>query len=227
MSQTSEIAGPVAPNSTARAAPPFAVLLGPDFAGKSTALARLRARDPDRRILSTDEDFLAAGHRPIAELRRVAGQVIGALGTDFSPDFLVGLLHTAVVHLRDELLRAEAVHGLLLVDSYYYKFLAKCRLAGVGDNPVLAWWRSFPQPVRAVYLDVSPAAAWRRCGRGSRLNPLEHYGPRPDFERFAAYQADLSALMLEEIRHLPVTVLGERADPAQTAREIEEALADD
>jgi hypothetical protein len=78
-----------------------------------------------------------------------------------------------------------------------------------------------------VYLDVSPAAAWRRCGRGSRLNPLEHYGPRPDFERFARYQADLSALMFEEIRHLPVTVLGERADPARTAREIEEALADD
>jgi len=231
VSQTSDIACSVAPVFGAPAAPPFAVLLGPDFAGKSTALARLRAGNPARRILSTDEDFLAAEHRPIAQLRRVAGEVIGALGTDFSPDFLVGLLQTAVVHLRDELLREEPVHegprrGPLLVDSYYYKILAKCTLAGAGDNPMLAWWRSFPQPVRVVYLDVSPAAAWRRCDRGHGLNPLEHYGRRPDFERFARYQADLSALMFEEIRHLPVTVLGERTDPAQTAREIEEALAD-
>ena len=224
MPQVSNLMVPAAPASESRAAPPFTVLLGPDFAGKSTALARLRAGDPAWRIVSTDEDFLAAGHHPIAQLRRVAGEVIGGLGTDFTPDFLVGVLHTAVVHLRDELLRSRGT-GPLLVDSYYYKLLAKCRIAGAGDNPILAWWRSFPQPSRVVYLDVSPASAWRRCGRGSRLNPLEHYGRRPDPDRFERYQADLSALMFEEISHLPVTVLGERPDPAHTAREIKEVLA--
>jgi hypothetical protein len=38
------------------------VLLGTDFAGKSTALARLKARSPAWRVVSTGREFLGPEH---------------------------------------------------------------------------------------------------------------------------------------------------------------------
>ncbi|MEJ8642015.1 hypothetical protein WKI68_12145 [Streptomyces sp. MS1.HAVA.3] len=111
------------------------------------------------------------------------------------------------------------------MDSYYYKLLAKCRLAGAGDNPMFDWWRSFPQPRRVVYLEVSPETAWRRSREGARLNRLEHYGDVPDRDAFERYQGDLRKTMREEIRDLPVTVIEEHRDPARTAAEIRKVLA--
>ncbi|HEX9338714.1 MAG TPA: hypothetical protein VF892_22645, partial [Pseudonocardiaceae bacterium] len=142
----------------------FAVVLGPDFAGKSSALAVLRGF----RVVSTDRRFVAARHDVVSQLRRA----VSGVDDNYSPDFLAALLQTAVVHLRDEVVRAAEP---VVVDSYYYKILAKCRLAGVGDNPMFDWWRSFPQPARVIYLTVSAASAWRRCGRGTKLNPLEFH----------------------------------------------------
>lgn len=49
----------------------------------------------------------------------------------------------AVLHLRDQV-SARNTETPALVDSYYHKVLAKCRLAGLEDNPMLGWWRSFP-----------------------------------------------------------------------------------
>ena len=194
----------------------FAVVLGPDFAGKSSALAALRGC----RVVSTDRRFVAARHEAVSRLRGVVGRLDG----EYSPDFLAALLQTAVVHLRDEVLRADEP---LVVDSYYYKILAKCRLAGVQDNPMFDWWRTFPQPARVIYLTVSPDTAWRRSGAGAKLNPLEHHGEHPTRAGFERYQRDLAKLMWEEIRDLPVTVLDERDSSAATAQAIREVLDDE
>lgn len=209
-----------------RDAPDFVVLLGPDFSGKSSALARLRFGRARCRIVSTDHEFVDARHALVSDLRRGVGELLPLLGGAYTPDFLAALLQTAVIHVRDELLRRDSA-GHALVDSYYYKILAKCRLAGVWDNPMFAWWRSFPQPRRVVYLDVSTASAWRRCQAGHSLNPLEYYGERPNWAGFQRYQEDLAKLMREEIHHLPVTTVAERDDPAHTALAIQEVLDDE
>ncbi len=151
--------------------------------------------------------------------------VLPGLHQDYSPDFMAGVLQTAVVHLRDMVLRAPS-GSPVLVDSYYYKILAKCRLSGVaGDNPMFDWWRSFPQPRRVIYLAVPPEITWQRCGRGAGINPLEHYGSRPDWISFETYQSDLRKVMLEEVRALPVSVIEEQDGVARTVREIREVLA--
>jgi thymidylate kinase len=207
-------------------APRFCVLLGPDHAGKSSVLAELAGAASPWHCVSVDDAWLAPEHHLLADLRRhLVRQVLPRVGVSYSGEFLAGLLQLAVLHLRDRVLAAG--DAPVLVDSYYYKILAKCRLAGVEENPMFAWWRSFPRPVRVIYLDVAPATGWRRCGAGVEANPLEFYGDRPDWPRFAAYQTDLAKVMREETAHLPVTVVAEQDGVARTAALVREALADD
>ncbi|NEB74588.1 hypothetical protein G3I40_04975 [Streptomyces sp. SID14478] len=213
-------------SSTPRSdSPPFCVLLGPDHAGKSTALGHLGRTAPAWRRVSVDTDCLAPEHALIGRLRRAVVEDVADRPDAWSPEFLTALVQTAVVHLRDQLLRDDGTRRPAVVDSYYYKFLAKCRLAGAPDTGPLAWWRTFPQPRRVIYLDVSPETAWRRAGRGAGLNALEYYGPYPDREGFDRYQHDLAKVMREEIRSLPVTVIEEHHSPQETADAIREVLA--
>ncbi|MGW7528812.1 hypothetical protein [Streptomyces sp. NPDC054783] len=207
--------------------PAFSVLLGPDFAGKSSVMAELAATRPDWRLLSTDGAFTKPAFPLVAQLRRhVVDDVLPGLRTSYSPDFLAALLQTAVIHLRDRIAQCEPGTPVV-VDSYYYKILAKCRLAGVGENPMFTWWRSFPQPRRIVYLEVPHRTAWRRCGRGILLNPLEHEGAWPTELAFESYQSDLRKMMLEETRDIPMTVIEECGDVASTAAAVRRALGDD
>ncbi|KRV51402.1 hypothetical protein AQ490_01190 [Wenjunlia vitaminophila] len=202
----------------------FFVLLGPDGAGKSSVMRELAVRLPGWRAVSTDDGLVGSGHALVTQLRRnVVRDVLPHLGTSYSTDFLVGLLQTAVIHLRDELRRHDEDVPLLM-DSYYYKILAKCRLAGVQDHPMYGWWRSFPRPRAVVYLDVSPESAWRRSGNGTRLNPLEYFGDRPEWLGFESYQKSLRKLMLEEVRELPVTIIEEQPSVTRAADAVVEVL---
>ncbi|MGW1806939.1 hypothetical protein [Streptomyces sp. NPDC002078] len=204
--------------------PDFDVLLGSDHAGKSSAMAKLAASGSGVRIVSVDDAFLGSGHQLLAELRRaLVDDVVPGLGRSYSPDFMAALLQTAVVHLRDRLLESEP-SAPVLVDSYYYKILAKCRLAGVAENPMFDWWRRFPQPRRVLFLDVPPELAWQRSRAGAAVNGLEHYGEAPGRASFERYQRDLRKLMLEEIRHLPVTFLPPRTSVDGTVRDITEVI---
>ncbi|MFE2104613.1 hypothetical protein ACFXAF_01875 [Kitasatospora sp. NPDC059463] len=204
---------------------PFFVLLGPDGAGKSSVMSAVEAGPSGWRTLSTDGGLVRPEHALIDRLRRgVFEDVLPGLGSAYSTEFLASLLQTAVVHLRDEIRRQDP-EVPLLIDSYYYKILAKCRLAGVDENPMYSWWRSFPQPRAVVYLDVSPASAWQRLGHGARLNPLEHFGRLPDWGGFESYQKSLRKLMLEEVRHVPVAMIEEQPSAERTADAVLEVLA--
>lgn len=203
---------------------PFFVILGADYAGKSSTMVELAKSSAQWRYVSVDDEFLAPDHQVISQLKRILVRTtLPALGTTFSDDFAMSLLQTAVVYLRDQI---TAGGKPALVDSYYYKILAKCRLSGGQDNPMFDWWRSFPQPQGVLYLDVAPETAWRRSGAGARANRLEHYGTLPDRESFESFQKDLRKVMFEEIRHLPVSVIRESDDIARVAQDIREVVAD-
>ena len=206
--------------------PRFCVLLGPDYAGKSSVLAQLAGAASPWRCVSVDDEWLAPEHRLLTDLRRhLVREVLPQAGHAYSNDFVAGLLQLAVLHLRDQVLAAGDTP--VLVDSYYYKILAKCRLAGVAENPMFAWWRSFPQPQRVIYLDTAPETGWRRCGAGAEANPLEFYGDRPDWSGFEVYQSDLRKVMLDETAHLPVTFVAEQDGVARAAGLIGEVLGDE
>jgi thymidylate kinase len=206
----------------------FVVLLGGDYAGKSSVMTALGAADyPRGGLVSIDDAFLGPRHAFVGRLRRqFLADVLPGVHAAYSPDFALTVLQTAVVYLRDRTLTADSARPVV-VDSYYYKILAKCRLSGLVNPALFAWWRSFPQPRRIVYLDVSPGTAWRRSGNGSASNPLEHYGDRPERAGFEEYQRDLRRLLLEEVRHLPVTMVSEENDIHSAARVLTEELNDD
>lgn len=170
-----------------------------------------------------DDTRLAPEHALIGRLRRDVVKDVAPHPSAWSPEFFTTLVQTAVVHLRDQLLRTDAGTPVV-VDSYYYKLLAKCRLAGAGESPLFAWWRTFPRPIRVLYLDVAPETAWQRSRQGADLNRLEHYGPQPDWNGFRRYQTDLAKVMRDEIQDLPVTVIEEMGRPEPTAAAIREVL---
>lgn len=206
--------------------PDFVVLLGGDYAGKSSAIARLAADPGAWRFVSIDTDLLTAQYALLARLRRDVVTDVIAPDKRYSTDFLTTMLQTAVVHLRDRI--TDHTHRTLtIVDSYYYKILAKCRLAGVANNhPMLRWWRSFPQPRRVVYLERSLESAWQRCSCGAALNRLEHYGAEPTRAAFDRYQADLDQAMRDEIERVPVSVIDETT-PDQTVQAIREIIVNE
>ncbi|MGW3648200.1 hypothetical protein [Streptomyces sp. NPDC000878] len=200
------------------------MLLGPDGAGKSSVMERLGRTLPEWRLLSTDSAFVAPEHALISRLRRdLHDHLLPGLGTAYSVDFLAGVLQTAVIHLRDQVQDSDP-RVPLLVDSYYYKILAKCRMAGVQDSRLYSWWRSFPQPSRVVFLDVPPETAWRRRGDGTQLNVLEHDGEDGDWAGFERYQRNLRKTLLEETRDLPVTMLPQHPDADRAAEAVREVL---
>ncbi|SEP92707.1 Thymidylate kinase [Streptomyces sp. yr375] len=202
----------------------FCVLLGPDGAGKSSVMGQLAEALPEWRMVSTDSAFVAPEHALVSRLRRdLHDHLLPGLGTAYSVDFLASVLQTAVVYVRDQVAGGDP-RTPVLVDSYYYKILAKCRLAGVGDSRLYSWWREFPQPSRVVFLDVSPESAWRRRGDGAQLNILEHDGADADWPGFERYQKNLRKLLLEETSALPLTILREQPDATHTTKAVREAL---
>src|ERR1700738_4179512 len=66
-------------------APEFAVLLGSDFSGKSSALSELRVHSPTWRVVSTDRQFLDSRHGQIAVLRRTVAALLPAFGGGLCP----------------------------------------------------------------------------------------------------------------------------------------------
>jgi thymidylate kinase len=187
--------------------PAFSVLLGPDYAGKSTVISALAARGVQ--CVSYDHGLVQPDCSLVNDLRDCfVTRALPGAGTSYSADFIVTLLQTAVVYLRDQVMRADRDRPVV-VDSYYYKILAKCVLTGLVSDSLFGWWRSFPRPRQVIYLDVDPATAWRRSGEGSRLNSFEHYGDAPTWEGFRRFQADLGRLMVEEIGPVPTEVLSD------------------
>jgi thymidylate kinase len=196
---------PVPASATEVARPEFTVLLGPDYAGKSSVMAALSAMD--RTCVSYDDELVRPECSLVSDLRDgFVKRALAGMGAHYSPDFVLTLLQASVVYLRDQTLRA-APDRPVVVDSYYYKILAKCLLAGLVNHSMFAWWRSFPQPCRVVYLDVDPDEAWRRSGEGARLNRFEYHGARPTRDGFCRFQRELRQLMVEEVGAVPLTVL--------------------
>jgi thymidylate kinase len=203
---------------------PFWTLLGPDFAGKSTALARMRD-EHGWRVVSHDDGFL--DDRPlVAKLRGCwVDEALVWTGKRYTAELVLSVLHSVILHQRDELAR-QVGPGPVIIDSFYYKVLAACSLLGVSHEPTFDYWRSFPQPKGVVYLDVPPDVAWERAGRGARVTAFEHYGDAVTREGFVRLQTDLRTRMLAEIGDLPLTIVDGAARPEEVPAKILSAVGE-
>jgi thymidylate kinase len=202
----------------------FWTVLGADYAGKSTVLRTL-ARDRSWRLVSYDDPYVR-GHRVVRQLRSSAFfEAYQQIGRPYSRDLVFSLLTPVALYLRDEAVRQAAL-GPTVVDSYYYKLLAKGTVTGIAREPATSLWRSLPRSGGVVFLDVDPEVAWRRAGGPGNLNPFEYHGPAPTFEGFARFQAELRAAMLREVAGLPVVMVDANARPDRVAAEVRAALTE-
>lgn len=201
----------------------FTVLLGPDYTGKSSVLQRL-ADSGSFTVVSLDESLLDADYPLISRARReLLPEALNAPARRYSPAIVLTLMQLAVVHMRDRV--ADAPPGRpVIVDSYYFKIMAKCALLGYASGPLFSWWRSFPQPDQVLYLDVAPAVAWERSGHGSAVNPMEHYGDTPTKETFTQFQVDLGDMMHKEVASLNVATLEQGTGIDHSVYAVEESI---
>lgn len=196
---------PVRGDAHERPAPAFWTLVGPDGSGKSTVLDLLH-RKHGWRVVSYDDAYLGA-HPLIRALRELwIDDAFLWRGERYTSELVLAALHPIVLHLRDEITRSDGSEPVI-VDSYYYKLLAKCTLLGLRHQPTFDVWRSFPKPAGVFWLDVPPALAWQRSGHGMHVNAFEHYGPVLDQAGFIRLQGDLHAAVLAELGDIPVTDL--------------------
>lgn len=200
----------------------FWTVLGGDYAGKSEVLATLR-RKTGWPVISYDDPYVDA-HPVVRWLRKFAFfEAYSRVGQPYSAELAFSLLTPIALYLRDEVVRMAA-HGPAVVDSYYYKLLAKGIVTGIADEDICALWRSLlqPRPQGVVFLDVAPDVAWKRaCGS---VNPFEYHGTEPTREGFTRFQLDLRSVMLDQIRDLPVVVVDANGPAEDVAADVIAAL---
>jgi len=202
---------------------PCVVVVGPDHVGKSSLLRGLAARG--RRVVSCDDDLLEPGYEMLASLRAGWSRAMAA-GHAYSRDFLLSGLQLPLVYLRDEMLKRRT-RERVVVDSYWYKVLAKCRLYGIDAPRITNAWREFPAPDRVVVLRAPDDVLWERAGRGRHLNPFEYYGEAPTRDGYLAFQRDLVREMLDDAREVPAVAIDAGADLDQVLAAAERAIARD
>jgi thymidylate kinase len=213
---------PSTTDEAARSCPEFSVLLGPDYAGKSTLISALSTHDVQ--CVSYDGSFVQPECSLVNDLRDgFVTRAVRSLGTAYSKDFVITLLQTSVIYLRDQAMGADSDRPVVM-DSYYYKILAKCVLTGLVNDDMFAWWRAFPQPSRVIYLDVDPGTAWQRSGEGALLNPFEYYGEVPTWDGFHRFQTDLRLLMIQEIGPVPMSLLDATDGVGQTVTAVRRTI---
>jgi len=203
--------------------PDFYVLLGPDYAGKSTLLRALSARSSVQ--LVSYDDGAGSGQPSFAgSFRNAFAAVSSTMASGaMSSEFILSLFHAYVVFVRDQIASAKTSRPIVL-DSYYYKILAKCVLAGIRDEEIFALWRALPQPSRVFYLDVDSEVAWQRCERGGLLNGFEYYGAQPTRPGFVRFQQDLRTVMLNEAAKSKIEIINQDSSLDDLVGDIEEVI---
>jgi thymidylate kinase len=202
-------------------APPLVVVTGTDYTGKSSLLRGLAGELPGWTIVSYDDEFVPERYGFIQRLKGDLVRTIFPGG--YSVDMLIGWLHVTQVYLRDACTEARA-RGPVLVDSYFYKLLAKCVLRGLGEHPVVKSWRAFERPDHVVLLELPRDELVRRAGDLSRLNAFEHHGSAATVETFLSFQEDLQRHLAREVDGIPTTRIDAAVPPEALRARVREVL---
>lgn len=201
------------------------MLIGPDHVGKTSALRALR-QEPRWHIVSPDGDLLQDGYVVVSQVKRyILSHILQRGQACYSSAFVLSCIHLLIMYLHDQVSAAmRRPASVVLVDSYYYKLLAKCMLKDLVDHELFALWRALPRPDRVILLHAEPEVLWQRSGRGEHLNPFEHYGTRPDRDAFLRFQEDVIQQMLREVEPCEVDLIHARGTVTETRDQIRDAL---
>lgn len=160
----------------------FLVLLGIDGSGKSTLLSGLASAGVQtaswQDLRSHDVPATLAPDAPTAIKNRL---------TPLARAMFIG---GHLVAQYEYLVRPRLEAGVTTVlDSYYYKLLAKERLLGFAHPALEDLCAELPQPDGIIYLEVNPRESLRR--KAGRLSPYEHFDDAGG-DSYVAFQSQLA-----------------------------------
>jgi dTMP kinase len=189
-------------------------ITGPDGSGKSTACLKvaelLNARFGPRsaRVSSAWDAIAASGLFPSRE-------AVSRYFTGLEPHarclFILHAVSQSVALARKENPR------FLLVDGYFYKYLASELAYGTPEPVALGACRGLESPDRIFFLGIDPAAAWKRKAAASSYES----GGAQGHEAFLEFQRRMShSWELLEARFGPWHHLSPFNTPDETAGQI-------
>lgn len=181
----------------------FFCILGGDGSGKTTLLNALALRCPEIVTVSwkrlsavTVLPDLLPGLSPPETLRRLGPRSRAAMFC-----YLASLEFEMII---EPALKAGKT---VVVDSYWYKFVAKMRVLNMAAPFLYPVVQSLPHPDRIIFLDTPVELALERK---SDMNFFDCNG---DIANFLTFQRALSETMLGFVESLPLSRIDGRARP--------------
>jgi len=189
----------------------FVVLLGGDHCGKSSIINTIKC-NPEWRVISKET---VVADEPTALLKTIEQVFFNIIAKDqynqYPSDFLLSGFQMILSYMVRQI--GECNHQTnVLVDSYYYKVIAKCILRKWINNNIFDIWRAFPQPDKVLFIDSSPYTMWQHSNNGKKSNPFEYYGHDRTLNDFYRFQRDLRDTMLAEITAVPTILIDGNRD---------------
>ncbi len=194
----------------------FLVLVGIDGSGKTSLLSALA----DLGMLTGSWRDLRDHDLPQAMAPDAPTQIKTRLNPMPRTMFVGGHL----VAQYEYLVRPAVEAGTdILLDSYWYKVLAKERLLGRLHPSLTELCRALPVPDAVVFLDVDPRVALRR--KGGRVTAYECLGA-PGDESFLRFQTLLRQEIMADLASVPqVHRVDADADPGAVLDQVVALLA--
>lgn len=194
----------------------FLVLVGIDGSGKTTLLSRLSLPG----VMTTSWRELR-GHDVPATLAPDAPTLIKNRLPVLSRAMFVG---GHLVAQYEYLVRPQLDSGAhVLLDSYYFKLLAKERLFGTAHQALEDLCRELPQPDGVIYIDVPPLMSYQR--KRGLLSPYECDG-HPTEASYIRFQTSLATAIRTQISDVPNVVIDGTADTDQLLLSADHAIND-
>lgn len=192
----------------------FIVLIGIDGSGKSTLLRALA----DAGVHTTSWHDLRSHDVP-AMLAPNAPTEIKARLTPLSRSMFIG---GHLVAQYEYLVRPALDLGQdVVLDSYYFKLLAKERLLGFAQPALESLCLELPQPDALILIDTPPELSWSR--KAGELSSYEHFGA-PTRSNYLAFQEGIDAALRDAAHTLPSAVLDGRQLPSALLADALEAI---
>lgn len=172
------------------------VVLGPDGAGKSTALQGMSRQRPGWAfpVMDPDRLYQPAGLEHMAWTQTTHPRVVVESLPSLGRTTLLAHIFSILVdfHVRPGLQRGRVV----VCDSYHYRFAAKSRVIDPGTASLMEHVGSkAPRPDLAIWLDMPLHRAWRL--KGSACSVMEG-GWNRDYAGFERLQTEVKRIVLEE-----------------------------
>lgn len=163
---------------------------GADGSGKSTLVAELAKALPEARVVTIWDLMADPRARPLFSNKDQLQAYLGALQPQSRTLFLMSCLMGAMERATGE---------LLLVDSYWYKYLANELVLGADHARLAALSGWFERPNLTFRIELAPRVAAAR--KQGVFSPYECGLRAPTEEHFVQFQARTAVVVKQLIEH--------------------------